>query len=84
MSLETTALEQVYDALADGIDAAGPRDEALFLARLVLLLANQLSDVQAFTRAVQAALAGLPCDRPLELDATATEAPRQTGSKPVR
>ena len=36
-------IETVYDALALGVDAAGPRSEQ-FLAKLALLLAHELGD----------------------------------------
>lgn len=60
--LDGAALEHVYDALAEGIDAAGPRNEALFLARLVLLLADAQADAAAFATAVRSALDGLASD----------------------
>lgn len=37
-------LEDVYAALAEGIDAAGPEKEAMFLSKVALLLANEISD----------------------------------------
>ena len=40
MSLSTEANERLYDALAEAIDRAGPEGEALFLTKLVLLLAR--------------------------------------------
>ena len=42
--LSTDALERLFDELALAIDAAGPRNEALFLTKLTLALANQLGD----------------------------------------
>jgi hypothetical protein len=38
-------LERVYEALAVAIDKVGPEREALMLARLALLLANDGGDV---------------------------------------
>ena len=42
--MSAMTMEDVYSALADGIDAAGPQKETLLLARTVLLLANEISD----------------------------------------
>lgn len=44
------AMERVYDRLADAIDRAGPDNEAVFLTKLVLLMAHQAGptlDVEA-------------------------------------
>ena len=56
MSLSTEANERLYDALAQAIDRAGPESESLFLTKLSLLLANQLSDESAFATAVRIAI----------------------------
>ena len=48
-------MEDVYAALAEGIDAVGPEKEAMFLAKVALLLAQELGD----------------CDRALELISSA-------------
>jgi Protein of unknown function (DUF2783) len=53
-------LEQAYETLASAIDAAGVASEAQFFARLVLLLAHELGDIERFKSAVAAALDGLP------------------------
>ena len=37
-------IEDVYGSLADAVDAAGPSNEALFLSKVALLLANALQD----------------------------------------
>lgn len=37
-------LEDVYAALADGIDAAGAEKEAMFLSKVALLLANEIGN----------------------------------------
>ena len=55
-TLEFAELEQVYDLLAEAIDEAGPEQEALFLAKLALLLARQAPDVDCVREAVAAAL----------------------------
>ncbi len=56
MSLSTEANERLYDALAEAVDRAGPKNEALFLTKLVLLLANQLNDEPEIRRALALAL----------------------------
>ena len=53
-------MERAYEALARGIDSAGQSQEALFFARLSLLLANALDDCAKFESCVQAALQFLP------------------------
>jgi len=53
-------LEAVYARLAAAIDRAGPRDEALFLAKLALALAHRLDDPAAVEAAIEAALLDLP------------------------
>lgn len=49
-------LETAYEVLAEAIDTAGPDREAVFLARLALVLAHETGDLALFRRAVQAAL----------------------------
>jgi len=39
-------LEQVYEALAQGIDAAGEGKAELFLAKLALLMAREIGDAE--------------------------------------
>ena len=56
MSLSTEANERLYDALAEAIDRAGPEGGALFLTKLVLLLANQIADEASINRALELAL----------------------------
>lgn len=46
--LEFEELEQVYETLAQGIDAAGPAHELLYLSKLSVLLAHRLGDLAAF------------------------------------
>lgn len=55
-TLEFAELEQVYDLLAEAIDEAGPDQEAVFLAKLALLLARQVPDVDCIREAIAAAL----------------------------
>jgi hypothetical protein len=52
-------LEDAYERLAAGIDAAGAEKETLFLARLAMLLARQLADRTKFATCVDAALQDL-------------------------
>jgi hypothetical protein len=54
--------EQAYEMLAAAIDRAGAANESLFLAKLVLLLANRLDDPSAFAGMVEAALEDLQGD----------------------
>jgi hypothetical protein len=54
--ITTTELEQVYDALAAGIDQATPAKAELFLAKLALLLANELGNAAPVTRCIETAL----------------------------
>ena len=51
-------LESAYETLATAIDTAEAQREALFLARLVLLLGHEVGDITAFRNAIEAALAG--------------------------
>ena len=55
-TLDFAELEQVYDLLAAAIDEAGPEQEALFLAKLALLLARQAPDVDCIREAIATAL----------------------------
>jgi hypothetical protein len=49
-----------YDQCAQAIDLAGRSREALLLARLALLLANEVGNLPACERALAAALRDLP------------------------
>jgi hypothetical protein len=53
-------VETAYELLARSIDVAGEENEALFLARLALLMAEKTGDIGLFEAAVREALAGLP------------------------
>jgi len=48
-------LEEVFDLIAEAIDAAGEDKRALFLAKLALALSNIIGDPAAVRRAVEAA-----------------------------
>ena len=50
-----TDREAAYIGLCDALTAAGSGQEVHFLARLSLLLAEELSDSNAFARALDAA-----------------------------
>jgi hypothetical protein len=50
-----TDREAAYISLCEALTAAGPANEVHFLARLSLLLAEELSDPSAFARALDAA-----------------------------
>jgi hypothetical protein len=52
-------LESAYETLATAIDTAGEQKEALFLARLALVLAHEIGDIAAFRKAVANALEDL-------------------------
>lgn len=53
-------LEQAYEELAEAIDRAGPANEALFLTKLALLLAQRNGDLGIFQRSIAAASSDLP------------------------
>lgn len=55
----TTALEEAYDLIAEGIDRAGEAKTALFLAKLSLALAYLAGDSVKVAQAVDAALRDL-------------------------
>ena len=59
MTMPFEQLEHVYAGLAAAIDRAGPDHEALFLAKLVLVLADRLGDVAEFEQSVATALQDL-------------------------
>jgi hypothetical protein len=52
-------LEQAYETLALAIDRAGPDQEAVFLAKLALVLAERLSAPADFSACVEIALLDL-------------------------
>jgi len=56
--LPIAELEAVYDLIATGLDGAGDKRE-LFLAKLALLLANQLADMARVQSCIEAALRDL-------------------------
>lgn len=60
MTLPFDDLERLYESLARHIDRVGADREALFLAKLVLLLAHEVGDGKVIERCVRSALADLP------------------------
>ncbi|HRD74492.1 MAG TPA: hypothetical protein PK264_00925 [Hyphomicrobiaceae bacterium] len=60
MSAEQDHLEAAYEALAAAIDTAGGENEALFLTKLALILADRIADPAAFEAAIAIALEDLP------------------------
>lgn len=58
--LKTESLERLFDELALAIDAAGPDNEAQFLTRLTLALANELGDEERVRAQIRLAGRALP------------------------
>jgi Protein of unknown function (DUF2783) len=52
MALTTEDNEHLFDALAQAVDRAGPAQAQLLLAKLVLLLANQIANYGMFEQAL--------------------------------
>ena len=59
-TLPDDARDRLYSQCAQAISHAGPQREALFLARLALLLFEQVGDEAACHRAITDALRELP------------------------
>lgn len=53
--ISITALEQVYDHLAQSIDLVNEEKRELFLVKLALLSANQIQDSQIFIQLIEQA-----------------------------
>ena len=53
--LSEADLEQAYDLIAAAIDRAGPVKESLFLAKLSLALAAQMSSIDSIVEAIRVA-----------------------------
>jgi hypothetical protein len=60
------ALEQVYEQLAAALDRAGEANEALFLTKLVMVMAHRAGDVLDFEACVALALGDLALDVPAD------------------
>lgn len=54
--MDQAGLEIIYDRLATAIDRAGDNDTPLFLAKLVLLLANDAREPAGVLNAIDSAL----------------------------
>jgi hypothetical protein len=52
-------LERAYETLAVAIDQAGPENDAIFLAKLALVLAERLKSPTEFEACITIALADL-------------------------
>jgi hypothetical protein len=52
-TLKFHELENLYDELAAAIDASGPEQESVFLAKLVLSLAQEFGDAARITELIQ-------------------------------
>lgn len=53
------AMERLYEDLADAVDRAGPDNEALFLTKLVLVMAHRAGTSLDMEAAIATALARL-------------------------
>lgn len=58
-NIRLSDLETFYDELAEHIDRATPEKAPLFLAKLALLLANEVADPTRLRRALESALRDL-------------------------
>ncbi|WP_025373122.1 hypothetical protein [Advenella mimigardefordensis] len=59
MSIQTQALEQVYDHLAQALDSVPESGRTLMLTRLALLMSEQIGDSEVICRLIdQATLSG--------------------------
>ncbi|MCZ8317125.1 hypothetical protein [Phreatobacter sp.] len=56
------AMERLYEDLADAVDRAGPAQEAVFLTKLVMVMAHRAGDTLDFESCLAAALGNLSCD----------------------
>lgn len=52
-------LERIYETLARKLDEVGRVDSELYLAKLVLLLAHSIGDVEAVEKHISDAMQGL-------------------------
>jgi hypothetical protein len=53
-------LEALWERLAEAIDGVGPEFTPLFLAKLALLLGNEIGDASTVARLIDAAQRDLP------------------------
>ena len=59
MTLAIDDLEAYWDSLATAVDAAGPEREKLFLAKLAVLLGDEIGDLARLAALVATALQDL-------------------------
>lgn len=52
-------LEQIYDALAEGLDQAGEKQHSLYLTKLVLILSARLNNKDMALQAIKDSLKDL-------------------------
>ena len=57
--MDDAGLEALWEQLAEAITAAGPEREALFLAKLALLLGRELDDPPRLAASIRVALQDL-------------------------
>ena len=57
--MNPTELERIYEALAHKLDEVGQGDSELYLAKLVLLLAHSVGDVDVVEKHIADAVHGL-------------------------
>ena len=62
MSLPTEELEILWERLAEAVTAVGPTREALFLAKLALLLGREVGNLARVKALIAVALEDLPAD----------------------
>lgn len=55
-TLPFAELENLYDELAQAIDACGPQRESVFLAKLVLRMAHEMGDGRRISTLIQECL----------------------------
>ena len=60
MTYEAQTQDRLYERVSNAIAEAGSERESLFLARLALLLFEQVGDERACLQAIEAALRELP------------------------
>ena len=59
MAADAETLETLWEGLAEAITAAGPEREALFLAKLALLLGREIGDTRRIEALIATALRDL-------------------------
>lgn len=62
--LKFSELEQIYDELAEAIDASGPGRESVFLAKLALALAHEFGNAARVSELIKDCLDESAAQRP--------------------